>query len=275
MPITADLQGKNYTLGSGQVLFDRFPNNVTVTDTTRGEGERYLGNTPEFNTTAESEELEHFDADNGVRVKDDSAQLSVNRSGSMTCDNIDGENVALFFMGERQIVTQVGATAVVEVFNGALRSRFLQLGASPSAPSGVRNVSNVVVKKGGAPTWGTTVAASGNYQVDEENGLVYILANAADIPDETALQITYDTEDSTREQIISGSDSIYGALRFLSKNSKGPKRNYYFPYVKLAPDGDYALKGEEWQQIGFAFEILKKTSNIAPLYIDGVPTITP
>lgn len=275
MPITADLQGKNYTLGSGQVLFDRFENNIAVSALTRGAGERYLGNTPEFSTTSESENLDHFDADNGIRTKDSSVQLSLNRTGSMTCDNISGDNVALFFLGERSIITQVGATAVVEVFDGVKRGHFLQLGFSESAPSGVRNVKNVVVKKGGAPAWGTTVTASGNYQVDEERGMIYILANAAGITDDDEIQVTYDTDDSTREQIISKSDAVYGALRFLSKNAVGPKRDYYFPYVKLAPDGDYNLKGEEWQVMGFTFEILKKASNIEALYIDGQPVVSP
>lgn len=274
MPITADLQGKNYTLGSGKVLFDRFENNIAVSALTRGVGERYLGNTPEFSTTSESENLDHFDADNGIRTKDDSVQLSLDRTGAMTCDNIDGENVALFFLGQRSIVTQVGATAVVEVVT-AQRARFYQLGVTESAPSGVRNITNVVVAAGGAPTWGTPVPATGNYQLDEARGLIYILGTSTLIDDETEIQITYDTEDSTREQIITGSDAVYGALRFLANNPKGQNRDYYFPYVKLAPDGDYNLKGEEWQSMGFSFEILKKASNIASMYIDGAAVITP
>ena len=40
------------------------------------------------------------------------------------------------------------------------------------------------------------------------------------------------------------------------------------PYVKISPNGDYALKGDEWQQIPFNIEILKKTGFEA-LYSDG------
>ena len=59
----------------------------------------------------------------------------------------------------------------------------------------------------------------------------------------------------------------------MSDNPKGANRDYYFPYVKLTPDGDYALKGEEWMQIGFSFEILKKADNIEGAYVDGRPTV--
>ena len=71
--------------------------------------------------------------------------------------------------------------------------------------------------------------------------------------------------------MVSSSNSVYGALRFVADNPKGDNRDYYFPYVKLAPDGDYALKGDEWQQISFSFEVLKKASNIEAVYVDGRP----
>lgn len=266
MPITSDLGGKNYVLGRGRVFFDRFAPNFVLSAALQGEGERYLGNTPEFNTTGTSEDLEHFDADSGVKVKDDSVQLSMDRSGSFTCDNINSENVALQFLGDASTVTQTSAVAAVSLVT-AKKGRFYQVGASESLPAGVRNISNVVVKKG-SPGFATTVAASGNYEVDEDLGRIYVLPNAADIPDDTILQITYDRAASTREQVVSSSNSIYGALRFVSDNPKGANRDYYFPYVKMAPDGDYALKGEEWQSMGFTFEILKKASNVESVYID-------
>lgn len=269
MPLTADLGGKKYTLGRGRVFFDRFPPNAVISALTRGDGERYLGNTPEFSTTSESEDLEHFDSDAGVRVKDDSVQLTQSRSGSMTCDNIDGDNVALFFSGSASTLTQAAATGVVEVFTSARRGRFYQLGVSAGNPAGVRNISNVVIRSGGAP-WSTIVAQAGNYQVDEVRGRIYIEADAPGI-NLANIQVTYDVAASTRERIVSGSSSIYGSLRFVAENPKGENRDYFFPYVKLAPSGDYNLKGDEWQTMTFEFEVLKKASNVEALYIDGQP----
>lgn len=268
MSITADLGGKNYVLGRGRVFFDRFAANAVVTALTRGDGERYIGNCPEFSMTSESEDLEHFDSDSGVRVKDGAVQLTLNRSGSFTCDNISAENIALYFLGQASTLTQAGSVGVVEAFTlGVQRGLFYQLGVTEARPSGVRSIANVVVKKGAGFT--TTVTMTGNYQVDEVGGRIYIEASATDIPNDTPIQVTYDIQASTREQIISSSSSIYGSIRFVADNPTGANRDFFLPYVKLAPDGDYNLKGDDWQAMGFTMEVLKKSSNVEALYIDG------
>lgn len=269
MPLTSDLGGKNYTLGRGKVFFDRFAANVVVTANTRGSGERYLGNTPEFSTTSSVENLDHYDSDGGVKTKDASVQLSLDRSGAFTCDNISVENLALFFQGDASTLTQTAATGVVEVLTGTKPGLFYQLGMSASTPSGVRKVANVVVKKGAGFT--TTVAPSGNYEVDEVTGRIYILPGSVGIPDNTDIQVTYDIAASTREVVISKNQSIYGAIRVVTENPTGPNRDIYLPYVKLSPDGDYQLKGDDWQSMGFSVEILKKASNIEAIYVDGRP----
>ena len=267
MPISADLGGKNYALGRGRVYFDRFPANTVVTALTKGLGERYLGNTPEFSMTSESEDLEHFDSDSGVRVKDGSVQLTLNRSGSFTCDNISSDNIALYFLGDASTVTAAGSVGVVEAIGAVKKGMFYQLGISESMPAGVRKIANVVVKKGAGFT--TTVTMSGNYQVDEARGRIYIEASSADIPNDTPLQVTYDIQASTREQVVSKSASIYGSIRFVADNPTGANRDFFLPYVKLAPDGDYNLKGDEWLTMGFTMEVLKKSTNVESLYIDG------
>jgi len=269
MPLTSDLGGKNYILGRGRVFFDRFASNVSVTAATRGEGERYLGNTPELSTNSSTENLDHYDSDGGVKSKDGSVQLSLDRSGAFTCDNITSENLALFFQGNASTLTQTAQTAVVEVLTGAKRDRFYQLGVSTATPSGVRKVTNVVVKKGAGFT--TTVAEAGNYEVDEVTGRIYVLPGSVGIPDNTDIQVTYDVQASTRSLVVSKNQSIYGALRFVSDNPVGNNNDIYMPYVKLSPDGDYQLKGDDWQVMGFTVEILKKTSNIEAIYIDGRP----
>lgn len=268
MAITADLGGKSYVLGKGKVFFDRYPNNVTMQATTQGEGERYFGNTPEYSTSSSSENLDHFSSEGGLKTKDDSAQLSLNRTGKMTVDNISQENVALYYLGDASVISQTAQVGVVTLVTKAKRGRFYQLGVSPTLPAGMRSVKNVVVKSGVGFT--VTVAQATNYQYDAELGRLYIEANAPDI-NEVDIQITFDTDASTRTQVISGSNPIYGALRFVSDNPKGANADHYYPYVKLAPDGDYALKGEEWMKIGFSFEVLKKADNIAGCYIDGRP----
>lgn len=276
MTISADLGGKNYVLGKGKVFFDRYPNGVTITATTQGEGERYLGSSPEFSTSASAEQLDHFSSEGGLKVKDDSVQLSMDRTGKIVVDNISADNIALFFLGEASTVAQSALTGQTTTFEAVTRGRFYQAGASESNPAGLRNIKNVVLKKETTPGSGTfdvTITMSGNYQYDEVTGRIYLEAASSAIVDGNDLQVTFDTDASTRTQVISGSNPIYGAMRFISDNPKGENRDYYFPYVKLSPDGDYALKGEEWMQVGFTFEMLKKSDNIEAAYIDGRPTL--
>ncbi len=266
--VTADLGGKSFVLGKGRLFFDRFANGITVGAATQGEGERYFGNSPEFSMSASAENLEHFSSESGLKTKDDSVQISLNRSGKITVDNMSDENLALWFLGAAATIAQTAQVGLITLQPSAKRGTFIQLGATASLPAGVRKVQNVVVKKGAGYT--TTVLAAGNYQVDSDLGRVYIEANSADINNED-IQITFDTVVSSRTQVISGSTPIYGALRFVSDTAKGVNRDVYLPYVKFAPDGDYQLKGDSWQQVGFTFEILKKASNIESAYIDGRP----
>lgn len=269
MPITADLHGKDYTLGRGKIFFDRYPDGVTINANTQGEGEFYFGNTPEFSTSSTSEDLDHFDSDSGIRTKDDSVQLSFDRTGTITCDNISARNIALQFLGDDPApVVTASATAVVNADIVIKKGAFYQLGQTVANPSGVRKVSNVLVSKivSGSPT---VVTPAGNIEVDEDTGRVYILENAAALADGDVARFTYDVAASTREQVISKNKSIYGALRYIADNPKGTNRDYYFPYVKLTPDGDYAFKGDDWQVMTFAVEILKKASNIEQVYVDG------
>ena len=95
------MANNNYTLGRGKVNLARFKDGTQEPD-----GFRYIGNTPEFNLSIELEELDHFSSDEGIREKDDSVPLEVNRTGSMITDNVSPENVALFFFGSYDKVTQ-------------------------------------------------------------------------------------------------------------------------------------------------------------------------
>lgn len=254
--------GKNYVLGRGKVLIDRFDGNDELDNDSVGDGWRYIGNTPEFSTTGASEDLDHYDSDSGVKSKDDSVQLSMDRSGAVVTDNIDKENVAMLFGGSAQNLTVVADASVVETLTDVQQGRMYQLGESAGNPSGNRNITITTVKIGA-----TTIAAPNNYVVDTALGMLQVLAGAPDIPNDADLIVDYALEASVRGQVISGTDSIYCRVKFIADNPKGINRDYYFPYVKLSPDGDYNLKGDDWQTMSFNFEILKRGS-LESVYID-------
>lgn len=273
MPVTSDLGGKNYTLGRGRLFAARYSAaqvNAGITAATMPPGGyKYIGNTPEINITSEEETLDHFDSDSGIRTKDDSVSLQVNRTGSFTTDNIDAANLAMLFLADGvNTVTQASATAATYTFTAAARGMWIQVGESATLPTGVRNISNVSVRSGAGFT--TVVTATGNYEVDEATGRIYILPNAPAFATAMDIQITYDCAAVTREQVISKSTSIYVALHYVADNPRGTNRDVKMPLVKLAPNGDYALKGDEWQTMSFSMEILKKGS-LEAIYVDGRP----
>ena len=72
----------NYTLGRGEVQFALFGDSVKQIP----QAFRYLGDTPEFALTVATTMLDHFNSDHGIKVKDQSIPLEINRSGTVTVD---------------------------------------------------------------------------------------------------------------------------------------------------------------------------------------------
>lgn len=257
---------ENYTLGRGELHFDKF-----VAGTFNKTGERYLGNTPELNRTTESENLDHFNSDRGIRVKDKSIVLEKNDSGTFIADEISDENIALWFLGTQNVVAQAATASIVQNIpaNRVKPGTYIQLGESQANPTGHRNVTVATVT---SDPVGTTYTNLDDYTVDPELGRLYIVPGGA-LDGTEPLIATYATAASTRTQIVVGEGTtIEGALRFISYNPTGPRRDYYWPYVQLRADGDFAMKGDEWQQLSFAFDILKR-DGYASEYIDGRPTV--
>lgn len=257
----------NLTLGRGELYFDRYINQEDLI--TRGE--RYIGHTTSFNLNVESETLDHFNRDRGFNDKDESITISQNFSATFVTDNIDPDNMALYFSGGQGLLSTAAATAQVDVFSRIGKGLIYQLGTSDATPSGVRHVENVVVKK--VPTSGPKVnlVAGVDYTVDLTKGRVTLTETGTILERFDTVEVTYDIVAQRRRRIISGREPIGGALRFISTNPLGFKQDYYFPYVKITPNGEFALKGDTWQEIPFKVEVLRK-SGMEAIYTDGAAT---
>lgn len=259
----------NYVLGRGELYFAQF-----APGTATPGGERYIGNTPEFNMTLEEEELEHFNSDAGVREQDDSISLETTRSGSFVTDNIDPKNLALYFFGSHNIKVVTGATVNAEAHLNVEQGLYYQLGTGANNPAGVRGLAlwstgpnvNVLVQDDADVV---TYIEGTDYEVDMTLARIYIIPGG-NITDGDEIHVSYKTATKNRAQVISGSSAIQGALRFVAVNPKGDNVDFYMPKVSVSPNGDYNLKGEEWQQIPFSVKILKKAGQEA-IYADGRP----
>lgn len=257
----------NYVLGRGRVYFSRFVPGGQVPA-----GFRYLGNTPEFSLNIEQETLDHYNSDDGIRELDDSVPLEVTRSGSLITDNIDPENVALFFFGSATALTQAAVASDTETLTSIIAGHSYKLGVTDANPAGYFGIDPagfaVAVAVGG-----TALVENTDYTVDLTAGLITFLEGSALAVTGANIEVTYAVRSSTRTRVISGSDPVEGALMFQTRNPKGDDCTFMLPYVKLSPNGDYALKGDEWQQIPLQIEVLKPTNKEA-IYRDGVPAFS-
>lgn len=374
---------KNYTLGRGKVHVARFK-----TGTQTPNGFRYLGNTPAFSMSISVDNLDHYDSDAGVNEKDDSVTLQTNRTATLTTDNINPENVALFFFGEASSVAQTLANSLSEEITGVKLDHGYRLGASDNNPTGYFGVNTVgfsvsdgnpstaaegditfagtaaandTITIGGqvykmvaavadpfdvligadatesaanlaaavnagagsgvaygagtiansdvsatsalgvvtltALTEGTggnsiattvsgadltaeaatltggtgTVYVEGtDYTLEAGFGLVTFLSGGA-VSEGDDVTVEFSVRASTRSRTVSGNSQVEGAMMYQANNPKGDNINYYFPYCRISPDGDFELKGDTWQELSLSIEILKPRSGGAAILADGVP----
>ena len=254
----------NIVLGRGKVYFDRFAQN---TDVSLG-GERFLGNCPSFGLSVETQELEHYRSTEGLREKDLSVTLQIDVSGTVTTDNIDLDNIAAFFFGEKQVTTQGALTGQTDTFV-ANKGRFYQLGTSLTNPGGLKNVAAVVVTKDPAGT-PVVLVENTDYTVDAALGRVQLLESGVTLANGDTIEIDYNVGAHTHDLVVSGTDLIYGSMRFLAFNGVGKQTDFFMPKVALRPNGEYNLLGEDWQQFSFNLEVLK-LGDLRNIYADGRP----
>lgn len=276
--MAATENGKKYVIGKGKLYFDKYANGSKT-----GMGERYLGNSPELTANQSQDTLDHMDADQGLNVKDEQITISNDLGGTITLDSIDSANVAMWYGGDIDKMTVAAATAISESFTKAdwAPGGWKQLGADVNSPQGTRSIDNVVIKTsvpGAAPTDPVVTTAltaqqlADNFEIDLEAARIYMEPTSTLLATpNTTLVVTYDQDAITNEIIIARGQEIRGALRFHAKNPKGENKDYYWAYVKLTPNGDYALKGDTWQQMSFNYEVLKKDDVTERVYITNRP----
>nr|DAM42699.1 MAG TPA: major tail protein [Caudoviricetes sp.] len=266
-------KSNDYVLGAGKVEFNLFPQN----DATKAKGFRYLGSTSEFNLTKESETLEHKNSESGLTFTDAEVVTSSTLSGTLTVDNIVAENLALFFAGDIENVVQVAKTGekhIAKIYRGL----GYVLGTTDINPNGVFKATVTKVEVFGSESdarsgTGGSVVPPAQYNADVDTAFIAFDKDAAAVAaDGQWAVITYDLAAATREVVVSKSQAINGALRFVSDNATGTNRVYYMPKVTLTPNGDFSLKSSDnWQTIGFNLKAVKKDDVAALLYLNSQP----
>jgi hypothetical protein len=250
-----------YAIPRGRVFFDPFDANGNLT------GEIAMGNCPGVNLSIETTKAEHFSSEKGLREKDESLIVEVNRTGSLNCDNFSAANFALWLSGTRTTVNQAATPVTAEV-RAVTPGRFYQLGATAGNPLGVRKVTAVTVKSSDGTT---TYDVGDDYNVDLDTGRVQIVVGGAIVAGN--VQFGYTPVAGSYETVRSGATAeTQGALRIVADNASGANRDFFMPKVTLTPTGDLPIiaEGTEFVQMQFGLEVLK-SANAEAIYADGRP----
>lgn len=144
--------------------------------------------------------------------------------------------------------TLTGGADVSEDFDAIYKGRHYQLGVTAETPQGLRDVTGITVAG----------LAATSYTADPITGRLFIHEDAPDVIDGMAATVSYGVNSRLETTVIAKGESIEGELQFLADNAHGANDDYYWPYVRLTPDGDFSLIGDDWSQVTFTFEILKR-----------------
>lgn len=261
-----DTQSHNLTIPRGKIFFAKYLANTQTPGPLRE-----LGNCPEFTLQRETEKLQHYSSQAGMKTLDEEITIGSTMSGSTTTDDIKAENVAYWFMGDISTLTVIAQTATVETFSDVKAGDSFQLGRTNANPTGARKLTNVVATDGAASS-PATYALGTDYEIDLQLGIITVLAGGA--ADGEDLKVTYDVAASTREQIIAGDTEVEGELKFISFNPTGPQADITIPRARISPNGDFALVNDpdstEFQTMPLSISVLKK-GTLALAYRDGRP----
>jgi hypothetical protein len=256
----------DYTLGRGALYFAPFKPGTQLP-----EGERFIGDANSIEFTFKSTDLDHYSSVSGIKEMDDSITLQVDRSGQFVTENIDPDNLALFFLGASSVLSQSTATVTAEVVSGVEQGLTYQLGATTTDPVGHRGLDTgtaAVVTNTGATV---TYAAGTDYVVDYVLGRLLIVEGGTIAPSAPQdIKATYHVLAGTRDRTVSGGTAIEGQLRFVSFNPIGTQKDALAPWVRISPNGNFALIGDKFTALTFDVKVLKKTAyGLEALYIDG------
>lgn len=250
----------NLTLGKGKYYFAEF-----LTGTQTAGGERFLGNCSEVTINSEVSELDHRSSTEGRMKKDFSVVTGVERAGSIVTDDMDKKNLAIFALGAATTTSVSSATAVSETIVDVQQGLTYQVGTTTARPEGARKLASLTVMVGaGLKTLAT------DYTVDLDLGRITIVTGGG-IAADADIIVAYNQTAHSVVRIEAGFTRKEGALRWISNNPDGPQTDYFFPWVKLGPNGDLSLvAAEDWNTIPIGIEVFEKDS-LPPWVATGRP----
>lgn len=247
---------EDYNLGRGIIY-------IAEIDSTTGRpsasGWRDLGNAPEFNVTVEAETLEHRSSRQGLQTVDKEVLISQDMNLSFALDELNHENLALFFSGSKASHTNVAIAgfAKYEMISaadgGVTLARWYDIVDSSGNRAYDVESSNVTLNNGDDET---LLVEGTDYSLDLAQGRIFLLSTASNIAAGEALDVTLGADGGAKtvsEVRGLSQTNVTVALKFIAENPADDDKQteYEFHQVDLKADGDFALIGDEFSQMNF------------------------
>jgi len=246
---TGEPRTSDYNLGRGKVYFSELTDSLPVEW-------RDLGNAPELVVSVETEKLEHKSSREGLKLVDLEVVVSQKVSIRLVLDELNFENMALFFSGAASSRTNDGGDSISGAANVAVvtQGRWYDLYADAAGmptsdiqASRIYDIGEVTI----TPTAGGSALVEGtDYDVDLDLGRIFVIeggdmtAGSYDV--DVAANVTA-VANVQQVRVLTGS-SVVGALKFVAVNPADANKfvEYNFHQVRLAAEGDLPLITDEW-----------------------------
>lgn len=222
---------------------------------------RDIGNSTEFTINVESETLEHQSSRSGLKITDKEVIISQSVNLSLTIDELNFRNLALFFSGSTATHTNpikagnIGSDgSEIILSDSVVLGRWYDLKDADWDSSTAERVydipkANCTFEKQDTPD--VTLVENTDFTIDEKMGRIFIKSTATNIAAGDTLQ-WYATQDVTAKdpdevQALTQSN-ILVALKFISENpaADSHKTEYQFHKVSLKAEGDFSLIGDDF-----------------------------
>lgn len=232
---------EDYNLGRGIVYFASLVNSLPA-------AYRDLGNAPEFNISIEVETVEHNSSRQGLRVVDKEVVISQKVTLSVTIDELNFENLALFFSGTTGTHTNVSIAGFAEhqMITSLELGRWYDIVDANGNRAYDVTLANLTVEDGA-----TSLVSGTDFTLDSEMGRLFFLSTASNTSAGQNIDVTLSANGSanTVDEVKALTKSaVTGALKFISINpaANDAKTEYQFHQVSLKATGDFALIGDEF-----------------------------
>ena len=255
---------EDLTVGRGRLYVSELDANSQPT-----KGWRFLGNAPQMNLTAEVETLPHQDSTAGLRSTDLEITITQTISASLQLDEINFNNLALFFSGEATTfdntaagaaggVTGTGNLVVYEL--GRWYDLYQTASGLPTTESSddrIYDIGTVTVEPSGG---GTPFVSGTDYVVDSVLGRIFIPEASTMTADSTS-GVAYDLDIAANVSADVAVDEVRSltqtavtvAMKFVHINANGNAvAEYQFHQIKLKSEGDLGLISDEYTTLGLS-----------------------